>query len=67
MPAETDGDEAIDGMDFEVPGIMEASEKTTEDLALRSIPPFPNGEDFNLAARTTDSALFETADASTDP
>jgi hypothetical protein len=67
MLAKSDVDEAIAGMDFEVPGIMEASEKTTEDLAGRSIPPSPNGEDFILAARTTDSAPFEPADAPTDP
>jgi hypothetical protein len=54
-------------MDFEVPGFMEASEKTTEDLAGSSVPPSPSGEDFMLAARTTDSAPLEPADAPIDP
>jgi hypothetical protein len=64
---ESDSDEAIDGMDFEVPGFVEASEKTTEDLAGGSVPPFPSGKDFVLAARTTDSAPLEPTDAPTDP
>jgi hypothetical protein len=64
---ESDGDEAIDGMDFEVLGIMEASEKTTEDPTGSSVPPSPSGEDFVLVARTTDSALFKPTDAPTDP
>jgi hypothetical protein len=63
----SDGDEAIDGMDFEVLGVVEASEKTTEDPAGSSVPPSPDGEDFVLAARTADNAPFELADAPTDP
>jgi hypothetical protein len=65
--AEPDGDEAIDGMDFETPGFMEASEKTTEDIASGSIPPSPDGGDFVLATRTTDSAPLKLADAPTNP
>jgi hypothetical protein len=64
---ESDGDEAIDGMDFRVPGFMEASQKTAEDITGSSIPPSPDGEDFVLAAWTTDSAPPEPVDAPTDP
>jgi hypothetical protein len=64
---ESDDDEAIDGMDFEVPGIVEAFEKTTEDPAGSSVAPSPGGEDFVLAARTADNAPFKLADAPTDP
>jgi hypothetical protein len=60
-------DGAMDGMDFQMSGFVEAFEKTTEDLASNSIPPSPNGEDFVLAARTTDSAPLKPADAPTDP
>jgi hypothetical protein len=64
---ESDDNGAMDGMDFQMPGFMEAFEKTTEDLTGSSIPPTPNGEDFMLAARTTDSAPLKLADAPTDP
>jgi hypothetical protein len=66
-PGESDGNEAIDGMDFKAPGFVEASEKTAEDLAGSSVPPSPSGDDFVLAARITDSAPLEPADAPIDP
>jgi hypothetical protein len=64
---ESDNDGAMDGMDFETPGLVEASEKTTKDIAGSSVPPSPDGEDFVLAARTTDSAPLKLDDALTDP
>jgi hypothetical protein len=64
---ESDGDEAIDGMDFKAPGFAEASQKTAEDITGSSVPPSANGEYFVLAARTTNSAPPEPADAPTDP
>jgi hypothetical protein len=60
-------DESLDDMDFEEPGFMEASEKTTEDLAGGSVPPSPCGEDFMLASRTADNAPFEPADSPATP
>jgi hypothetical protein len=59
--------ESLDDMDFEEPGFMEASEKTTEDLVGGSIPPSPSGKDFVLAAKTTDNAPFEPADSPVAP
>jgi hypothetical protein len=64
---ESDDDGAMDDMDFETPGFVEVSEKATKDIAGSSIPPSPNGEDFVLAAMTTDSAPLKPADAWTDP
>jgi hypothetical protein len=64
---ESNDDGAMDGMDFETPGFVEASEKTIEDITGSSIPPSPDGKDFVLAARTTDSAPLKPADAPTDP
>jgi hypothetical protein len=63
---ESDGDEAIDGMDFKVPGFAEASQKTVKDITDSSVPPSANGKDFVLAARTTDSAPPKPVDAPTD-
>jgi hypothetical protein len=63
---ENDDDEAIDGMDFEAPGFVEASEKTPKDVAVSSVPPSPDGDGFMLAARTTDSAHLKPTDASAD-
>jgi hypothetical protein len=60
-------DESLEDMDFEEPGFVEASDKTTEDLAGGSVPPSPSGEDFVLAARTADNAPFEPADSPTAP
>jgi hypothetical protein len=64
---ESNDDGAIDDMDFETPGFVEASEKTTKDITGSSIPSSPDGEDFVLAARTTNSAPVKPADAPTDP
>jgi hypothetical protein len=64
---ESDDDGAMDDMDFETPSFVEASEKTTEDFIGSSVPPSPDGEDFVLAARTTDSVPLKPADAPTDP
>jgi hypothetical protein len=64
---EGDIDESLDDMDFEEPSFLEASEKTTKDLAGGSVPPSPYGEDFVLAATTADNAPFELADAPAAP
>jgi hypothetical protein len=64
---ESDDDDAIDGMDFKAPGFVEASEKTPEDIAISSVPPYPDGDGLMLAARTTNSAHLKPADASADP
>jgi hypothetical protein len=64
---EGDSDEGIDGMDFEVPSVVEASEKTAKDAADSSVRPSPSGKDFVMAARTTDNAPFELADAPNRP
>jgi hypothetical protein len=64
---ESDDDEAMDDMDFEMPSFVEASEKTPEDITGSSVLPSPDGDGFMLAARTTDSAHLKPADAPTDP
>jgi hypothetical protein len=56
-----DSDESLDGMDFEEPGFAEEPQKAPEDLADRSIPPSPSGDDFVLASRTGDAAPLEPA------
>jgi hypothetical protein len=53
---ESNDDGAVDDMDFEAPGFVEASKKTPEDITGSSIPPSPDGDNFVLAARTADGA-----------
>jgi hypothetical protein len=57
-----EGDESLDGVDFEEPSSAEAPEKASDDPADSSIPPSPSGDDFVLAARTGDGASLEPAD-----
>jgi hypothetical protein len=64
---ERDDDGAVDDMDFEAPGFMEASEMTPKDIAGSSVPPSPDGDGFVLAARTADGAHPQPADALDDP
>jgi hypothetical protein len=64
---ESDGDESLVDVDFEEPGLAEASEKATEDPADSSVPPPPSGKDFVLAARIVDDAPFEPADTPAAP
>jgi hypothetical protein len=54
-----DSDESLGGMDFEEPGSAEEPQKAPEDLAGRSIPPSPSGDDFVLASRAGDIAPLE--------
>jgi hypothetical protein len=56
-----DSDESLDGVDFEEPSSAEVPQKAPEDLADNSIPPFPSGDDFILAARTGDAAPLDPA------
>jgi hypothetical protein len=56
-----DSDESLDGMDFDEPGSVEEPQKAPEDLAGRSIPPSPSGDDFVLASRTSDATPLEPA------
>jgi hypothetical protein len=60
---EGDGDESLDGVDFEEPSFAEAPGKASEDPANSSIPPSPSGDNFVLAARTGDAAPLELADS----
>jgi hypothetical protein len=60
-------DESLDDADFEEPSFAEAPKKATEDPADGFIPPSPNGDDFVLVARTSDTALFELADTPVTP
>jgi hypothetical protein len=62
-----DSDESLDGADFEEPSSVEAPQKAPEDPADSSIPPSPNGDDFALAARTSDAALLEPAGSPSAP
>jgi hypothetical protein len=64
---EGDGDESLDGVDFEEPSFAEVPDKASEDLAESSIPPSPSGDDFVLAARTGDAAPLEPADPPSAP
>jgi hypothetical protein len=54
-----DSDESLDGADFEEPSSAEAPQKAPEDLADNSIPLSPNGDDFVLAAQTSDAAPLD--------
>jgi hypothetical protein len=56
-----DSDESLDGMDFEEPRSAEEPQKAPEDLADNSIPPSPSGDNFVLAARTSNAAPLEPA------
>jgi hypothetical protein len=64
---ESNDDGAVDDMDFEAPGFVEASKKTPEDITGSSILPSPNGDNFMLVVRTADGAHPQLADAPTDP
>jgi hypothetical protein len=54
-------DESLDDADFEEPSSAEAPHKASEDPTDNSIPPSPSGDDFVLAARTSDAAPLEPA------
>jgi hypothetical protein len=58
-----DNDESLDDVEFEEPSPAEALVKASEDPADGSIPPSPSGDDFVLAARTSDVAPLEPADS----
>jgi hypothetical protein len=60
-------DESLDDVDFAEPSLAEAPEKAFEDPADSSIPPSPSGDDFVLAARTSDAASLELARTPTAP
>jgi hypothetical protein len=60
-------DEFLDDVDFKEPGSAEAPKKATKDPADSSIPPSPSGDDFVLAARTSDAAPFKWAHMSAAP
>jgi hypothetical protein len=56
-----DSDDSLDNADFEEPSSAEIPHKAPEELANNSIPPFPSGDDFVLAARTGDAAPLDPA------
>jgi hypothetical protein len=60
---EGDGDESLDDVEFEETSLAEALAKASEDPADSSNPPSPSGDDFILAARTSDAAPLEPADS----
>jgi hypothetical protein len=62
-----DSDESLDGMDFEEPDSAEGPQKVSEDLAGRSIPPSPSGDDFVLASRAGDTTSLEPAGSPSTP
>jgi hypothetical protein len=62
-----DSDESLDGMDFEEPDSMEEPQKALEDLAGRSIPPSPSGDDFVLASRAGNTTSLEPAGSPSAP
>jgi hypothetical protein len=62
-----ESDESLDDADFEEPSSVEAPQKASEDPADNSIPPFPSGDDFILAARTGDAAPLELAGSPSAP
>jgi hypothetical protein len=62
-----ESDECLDDADFEEPSSAEAPQKAFEDLADNSIPPSPSGDDFILAARTSNAAPLEPAGSPTAP
>jgi hypothetical protein len=53
--------ESLNDADFEESCSAEAPQKASEDPTDNSIPPSPNGDDFILAARTSDAAPLEPA------
>jgi hypothetical protein len=62
-----DSDESLDGMDFEEPNSVEEPQKAPGDLAGRSIPPSPSGDDFVLASRAGDTTSLEPAGSPSAP
>jgi hypothetical protein len=62
-----ESDKSLDDVDFEEPGSAEVPQKASEDLVESSIPPSPSGDDFVLAARTSDAALLEPAGSPSAP
>jgi hypothetical protein len=62
-----ESDESLDDADFEEPSSVEAPQKAPEDLADNSIPPSPSGDDFVLAARTSNAAPLDPAGSPTAP
>jgi hypothetical protein len=62
-----DSDESLDGMDFEEPSSVEETQKAPEDPADNSIHSSPSGDDFVLAARTSDAAPLEPAGSPSTP
>jgi hypothetical protein len=60
-------DESLDEADFEEADFAEAPEKASKDPADSSIPPSPSGDNFVLAARTSDAAHLEPAETPTTP
>jgi hypothetical protein len=62
-----ESDESLDDADFKEPSSAEAPQKSPKDLADNSIPPFPSGNDFVLAARTGDAAPLEPASSPSAP
>jgi hypothetical protein len=62
-----ESDKSLDDADFEEPISAEALHKASEDPADNSIPPSPSGDDFVLAARTSDAAPLEPAGSPSAP
>jgi hypothetical protein len=62
-----ESDESLDDVDFEEPDSAEVPQKASKYPADSSIPPPPSGDDFILAARTSDAALLELAGSPTAP
>jgi hypothetical protein len=62
-----DSNESLDSADFEEPSSTEEPQKAPEDLADKSIPPLPSGDDFVLAARTGNAAPLDPAGSSMAP
>jgi hypothetical protein len=62
-----ESDESLDDVDFEKPNSTEVPQKALEDPTYSSIPPFPSGDDFVLAARTGDATLLEPAGSPSAP
>jgi hypothetical protein len=62
-----ESDESLDDADFEEPRSAEVPQKALEDPADNSIPLSPSGDDFVLAARTSDAAPLEPAGSPSHP
>jgi hypothetical protein len=56
-----ESDEYLDDVDFEEPSSAEVPQKASEDPTDSSIPPYPSGDNFVLAARTGNATLLEPA------